>query len=384
MRSLLIWGLVVGAGLSSSISLAAEFLILDFDNTIVELRKERDGAFSTPIRLFRHEHRSTTLQKKLTGPKEIEVSYIDYQNLQKYLATDEYNPGALKRQSTLQDGRVITPGHYYLRLPQSYYRFRPGDDGTNYLLEDFKAAEQRVKESNGKSTFQGPMWDQMVQMLSTEESAQRFGLVTARGHTEAEWREFFEYLQSKGYVAHVPQNYKLIFNVSLPEFDRFDDSRMIHKVNIARRKAGILIDYLIPAIDRMHVGDGLTLDANTGKTKVAQHYLAFGDDQQTTVEAVFDEFQKATQSRRFPIKFGVFNAGNATEIKATNRPVFTIFREDGSIRRAHFGETFGPPGCEKAMKKERARKRAEKRAQHQKGKQARRSSPKNTRKGESQ
>ncbi|MBY0369369.1 hypothetical protein K2X33_01700, partial [bacterium] len=52
-------------------------------------------------------------------------------------------------------------------------------------------------------------------------------------------------------------------------------------------------------------------------------------------------FQKFAQNKTVRVKFGVFNMGNATEIRATRRPQYAIIKSDGTFRHATAEELKG-------------------------------------------
>lgn len=308
---------------------AATIVMSDFDNTIVETREAQDGTFQTPFVLFRIEQRATTLQDAPRGPAEIHLSPIEFHRNRAYFGKGSGQPGALNRKIELQDGTVVNPGLYYVRNPESFRHFFSTDDRNN-PLEDLKAAQSRDAEGKWK----GPFWETMVKILANPESARTFGLITARGHTEKDWVEFFEYLKKTGEIENLP-NFRLFHNVSLADYDQFSLTW-----NTAQQKVGVMRE-MVQHLGRTPVTDErLSPD---GKTREPYHYLIFVDDNQETLDAAIRVFQQYAQNKTVRVKFGVFNTGNRTEVTASRRPQYAIIKSDGTFRHATPEEILGEP-----------------------------------------
>lgn len=306
---------------------AVSLVFSDFDNTLVETRESAGGTFETKFVLFRSEQRATTLQDVPTGPKEIELTPIEFHRNLAYFAKGPGTPGALNREIKLKDGTKVMPGLYYMRNPESFKYFFSTPERNN-VLEDLKDAEKRDPEGHWKAGF----WDTMVQYLNHPESARWFGMITARGHDQKDWVEFFEYLKAQGYIKHLP-NFRLFHNVSRAEYDQFSLSW-----KNSEQKKGVLqqvvqhLATVAPTESRL---------APDGKHEEPMHFVTFADDNQDTLEAVLRMFQQYAQNKTVRIKFGIFNMGTQTEITATRRPQFAIIKSDGTFRHATDAEKLG-------------------------------------------
>ncbi len=322
---------------------ARTFLLLDADDTIFESRIERGGVFSTPIRVFRVDERTNTLQPIARGPETVDLSAQDYERLQFLLTREDGIPGS-QQSFKLESGATIIPAEYRLIAPQSYIFFNEGMDGTNHLLARFKLAEKQASAEEGK-TFKGPLWDLMISCLNDADCAPGFGVVTARGHSRAEWAEFFQYLKDHGYIKYLPDE-RLIHNVARPEYDRFGRS-------ITSRKLGLVSEYATLLERSPYSANDLRLNA-TGDSTALSHYLVYGDDHTDIVEGMTERFRSLAMARRGPytVKFGIVLGGNAKEVRDTGRPQFAIVQPSGTFRGAELSEMFGfkQRSCAGAMK----------------------------------
>jgi hypothetical protein len=315
----------------SSLS-AATIILADFDGSVVEYRPQYQGTFHSHFKLFRIDYRATTLQPIPTGPATIDVSHADMEALENLIGTGNNHPGTLNRTVTLESGETIVPGTYYIRDPDTFERYLEAPAGQNYLLEDFKEAEKLAKQ--GKGTFKGPYWDHMVAILSTPETAQTFGIITARGHSQNEWRQLFEYWLRKGYIKNLP-NFDLIYGVSRREFDRFS-----LKGKIAVQKTGIL-EQVALKLGRVPLDKTDRRLMPNGQDTAEMHSLIFVEDTQLSVELAFKKFRALSQSKLVPVKFAIFNAGEPHEIKDSDRGPFIVITDEGSWRPASIFEQVG-------------------------------------------
>lgn len=307
-------------------------ILSDFDDTIVETRESRGGAFRTKFKLFRINHRATSLQREPEGDEVVEVSPIDLHRIRPYLGKGNLEPGNFPREQKLENGKVIRPGEYMLRVPDSFEYFLAAPPGKNYLLADFKEAEA----SDAGGNWKGPFWENMVEILDRPETAATFGIITARGHSREEWGEFFKYLKKQGYIKYLP-NLDLIHSISRPEYDQFGIDHQIHQ-----RKQQLL-DEVVASLAAVRLTEADDrLDPNA-KGNERLHYLVFADNDSATIEAVTRSFQNAARSMRVPVKLGVFNYGTKSEVIATQRPPLAIVQSDGTFRHATQAEQFGEP-----------------------------------------
>lgn len=331
-RKWLLGFLMLGA--SSSGVWAETIVLFDFDGVIVETRADRlEGAvgFPTRFKLFRNFKRATPLQPVPEGPEVVWATAAELEAMQFDLSRGDGKPGSLSKEFQLSSGVKIIPGEYHLRTPDSYEEFHEGRGGRNHLLEAFQLAEKT--DPSGK-TWKGPAWESMVMLLSTVETARTFGLLSARGHSRDEWAQFFFYLKKKGYIKFLPEM-DHVFSVSRPEFDRFDTH-----YNSVHQKRNLLEQFSLQLARKPLTHLDLRKDSE-GRGYQESHYLIFVDDRPEIIEAVAHLFRTLATGRIVPVKFGLFNAGTAEEVKALGRPQFTIVTSYGQYRPALPDEIFG-------------------------------------------
>ncbi len=328
----LLFGLHLGTALGETVWL------VDFDQTLVESRREFGGNFRTAYRLFRIDQRANTLQDVASGPRHIDVNPIDYHRIEKDLGRGQGKPGRF-RKVKLEDGTTFIAGEYMLRNPDSFIFYGVHqDEPRNYLLEDFKAAEK----STGR--FQGELWSLMQYALSNKHSSQHFGVITARGHTKKHWMDFFRYLKNKKgksgkhtpYINYLP-NPTYIHNTSHPDYDQFDLDW-----DKAKQKIGVL-ERTIRDLGRVPVSDSDVRLHPDGKIHEKFHTLVYADDNQASLEAAVDLFRQYIWAGVYPIKFIVINTGLKTEIRQTQRPQYAVMKLDGTFRQASYLERLGEP-----------------------------------------
>lgn len=281
----------------------------DYDGTTVEHRQSQGGTHSTTHVLFRVQEGGIHLLAGIQpGPETIEVSQQDFHRLLPYLAKGHGQPGAINRNSTLDDGRVIQPGLYFMRIPETFKYFRESrEPGRNYLLEDFKRAE--AKSANGE--FKGRFWEIMRAWCSTKENAERFAILTARGHSDAEWKALFEYWIAKGYINHAPGR---VINLSRPEYDRYGPAG-----DMPERKSNFLVE---------QASELARVDLSNGK----RHTIIVAEDEQRNLERIATRLSALSNSGRFPIEFVLGNAGLRSEIQRSIRPELAVIRPEGSFK----------------------------------------------------
>ena len=295
---------------------------IDYDGTTVENRQSQGGTHSTTHVLFRVQEAGMHLLAGVTpGPETLEVSQQDYHKIEQYLAKGHGQPGAINRNATLEDGRVIQPGLYFPRFPETFKYFRESrESGRNYLLEDFKKAE--AKSPNGE--FKGRFWEVFAAWCQTKETAERFTILTARGHSDAEWKQLFDYMIERGHIKHAPGR---VINLSRPEFDRLGLPS-----DMPERKANFLSEQAAEL-------------ARVDLPKGVNHSMVIADDEQRNLERITARLSSLANSGRYPIEFLVGNAGLRTEIRASIRPELAILRPEGSFKPAqmeHFIPTPNP------------------------------------------
>ena len=330
---------------------AVELFFFDYDGTIVRPNKtdrNASGIYDSKIVLFRLENRPNLYIDIENEERVIEVSSHDLKhkltrineetNLEEsLLAEKDGRLGFSTKRVTLSDGRQIIPGIYRIVVPESFKYYRESPKSRNYLLEDFKKSEELETRKIG--TFKGPFWSQMVNLLSNEESAKQFGLITARGHAIREWKEFFEYLKERGYIKYLP-DFKNIHNINRPEYEKFGmgDGDSI-------RKVGLLKQIIAEMSTRKYKESDLRLHPN-GEEAVRIHSLSFVDDNQKTLELAYDEL-RSLALRQTNVKIILSNAGLDHEVTKSRRPRSFVLTYDGVVRPATDFEIYGEPTHQK-------------------------------------
>lgn len=319
-QSLLALTLVLTFGLKAEAQIRLAYL--DYDGTIVENRQSQGGTHSTTHILFRVQEAGIHLLAGVTpGAESIEVTQQDYHKIEQYLGKGHGQPGAINRHVTLEDGRVIQPGLYFPRFPETFKFFRESrEPGRNFLLEDFKKAE--AKSPNGE--FKGRFWHVLTSWTSSKETAERLTIITARGHSESEWKQLFEYMIQRGHIQHAPGR---VINLSRHEFDRLGLPG-----DMPERKANFLAEQAAEL-------------ARVDLPKGENHMMVIADDEQRNLERITNRLTSLANSGRYPVEFLIGNAGLRSEIRASIRPEFAKLRPEGSIKPAliyHFTPDANP------------------------------------------
>lgn len=325
---------------------AVELFFFDYDGTIVNPKKtsrQNSEIHDTKVVLFRIENRPNLFIDVEDAPRVIEVSAQDLKHKltrineitteeESLLSPKDGRVGSLEK-VTLSDGTVIVPGLYRIIVPESFKYYRESPRGNNYLLNDFKKAE--LLEAQRIGTFKGPFWSHMVNLLSNEESAKQFGIISARGHSLREWKELFSYLQERGHIKHLP-DFKNIHSINRPEYEQYGmgDGDSI-------RKVGLLKQIILDMSKRKYKESDIRLHPN-GQEAVQIHSLSFVDDNQRTLELAYSEL-RALALRQTNVKIIISNAGLDHEVKKSRKPRSYVLTFDGVVRPATDFEIYGEP-----------------------------------------
>ncbi|MBN8555033.1 MAG: hypothetical protein J0L93_06270 [Deltaproteobacteria bacterium] len=315
---------------------AATIILSDLDGTLV--KTEGHSPFGTYYKLYRIDQRVSVLQKPIEGPEVLHISTGDFERYKNHLAKGQGHPGQLISArlkdaidpATKKEISNFIPGDYEIRDPATFEFFKEGRE--NFLLQTLERAYKA--DPSGKS-WKGPFWDQMVKALSTAETAQGFGVLTARGHSKEEWKEFFDFLIKKKFIKFHP-NYDLIFSVGRPEFDKYNTEG-----NVSEKKRAIL-ELISQRLRTVPVLESPRLNSD-GDRQVLSHFLIFAEDNQEFLESAFREMDKHARNRQraSEIKFAIFNAGTDEEVQRTGRPRFSVINNSGLARRVTAEEFLG-------------------------------------------
>lgn len=293
----------------------------DYDGTIVENRKIYDGTHSTTHVLFHiQEAGSHHIAGISRGPETLEVSQQDYHRMIDSLGEGQGKPGAINLTITLEDGRQVRPGMYFPMFPDTFKYFRESlDPSRNYLLEDFIRAE----EKSPKGEFRGRFWDVFTSWCEKEDSAKRFTIFTARGHSQKEWNELFDYMIKKGYIKFPPGR---VVNLSRKEYDKYGAPG-----DMPTRKAN-------------YIGEQIQLISRIDLPQGRQHVVVLADDEKRNVDKIAEKLESLAFSGRYPVRMLIGNAGLRTEIRESRRPEFAVIEPGSSFRpvdRSFFFPKFG-------------------------------------------
>jgi len=321
-------------GLVGGFQLQAKTIVLsDFDDSIVEGRPHRGGLFHTNFVLYRIDVRANTLQELQTTPYEVLVTGAELFEIRNMLGRGNGRPGMLNTKVRLRTGVEIVPGNYYLRSPESY-RFHRSDDGVNYLLEDFKAAEAS-EAAGAKGTWKGQYWDSMVELLKDPETAKSFGVLSSRGQSREHWEEFFNYLRARGYIENRP-NLDMVHNVFL---HRYDGLSLTH--DAVEQKVRI-VEKTAKALSRVPLDQaGQVLHPSGFDTTDSFHTIVVTENDPHVMDRLYERLKLIAQSKIYPVKFVLVNLGTPEEILQSRRPANLVIRSDGGVRPAREEELTG-------------------------------------------
>ncbi len=325
-------------------------ILSDFDGVFIEDRNvydldgklRRRGAFKTRVVLFRQELREHSIQEVPSGPETVEVDWETFTHIRRNGLLAQ-GPRHLGNQiDSLKDieGNEFYPGEYELRQPASYkYYFEADEEGRNYLLEDFKEAE-KLSETRGYD-WRGRHWKAIEKILNHEETARHFGIITARGHSIEEWKEFFRYLKRKGYIKYEP-NYDLFHPISRPDWDLYTT-----ETDFSDRKARIARDTVL-AMRREEPNQShlrVSLDGPDYE-KEPLHTLVLIDDTREMIEAYHRTMRGLVTDRRARTKVVIIDLslpqeefldrshGVTGQIPREKRPRYSVITSTGRYREA--------------------------------------------------
>lgn len=305
---------------SAAFAQTKTIIISDFDGTLTNDRQVDNGTYQTNIVLFRVESQANILTPMAMGPTQVEITSQEFTRLRKYLAPDVSQQVTVHRSANLANGQKIKPGEYYFSPFYSYrYYLEATEPQRNYLLESQIKAEEAARrlEARAGAHWQGKMWPVFADYVANKRTDPNthFMLLTARGHSVAEWLQWGHYLVESGELSP-PQEAralpvvegKFIHNVSRPEYTVFSFMKGRPPQNdITPRKIGYLRQFLI---------DLMRVEPNLGE----RHHVVFADNDQHTVKEAYALFQEFVFGGRLQADFTVINAGGASEIDEMGLP----------------------------------------------------------------
>ena len=282
---------------------SVKWALFDFDGNITNQKPHLGGTFSTAHRIYLVRERSDFLlapSSTASEPDYIDISSGDFHKLEPFFAKSDSLLGPVGRKATLEDGRVIQPGRYTVRIPDTFQFFRESaDPSRNTLLEDFKRAEAEALRKGPPHTFKGPAWDLFLEWCNTPETAKTTRILTARAHSKAETDALNAYWIERGYIRYAPT----WVPIGRPEYDRFGPPG-----DIAARKSN-------------YVGEGLrALERLPRPADGTSHLLVVSEDTQSNVDRIAEVMIEAAQRNNTSIRAVLFNSGLSTEVRQSTRP----------------------------------------------------------------
>ncbi len=199
----------------------------------------------------------------------------------------------------------------------SFRYFRDGDKN-NYFLEDIKLAT----EHEPTNKWQGPEWNDFVDALSHEATAQYTTIITARGHKAESMLAGLIYLKSQGFIKNLPP-VKNLYAVSHPSYKA-------SAANPAAIKAKVM-EKLLDSFEAKGVIKELDIVLNQdGTGKAALHLWDFSDDDYGNFSKALEQLSIGVKKGRWPhIKITLYYTGKkATGIAAHA----VVIKSDGTTR----------------------------------------------------
>lgn len=198
--------------------------VLDFDGTITN-DSEENSAWRSDWYLVRIDKLHTALQPmgainargeleiSLRGqayvlPQYLPLSYREVNQHRTHFGKGDRLLGTLSPYALAPDllgeGRpsVFIPGYYRISEDVSFWRYRPGRLGANYLLEDAINAKAREDQSKGRLEWRGRAFPLLQAALSSPETVGNLIVNTVRGNSDSEFNAFFDWLKDNGEIAH--------------------------------------------------------------------------------------------------------------------------------------------------------------------------------------
>ena len=328
----------------------AELYIFDWDGTVVEDRNVYKGAHQVPFVLFRINYKGTAYQPDILGPDEIEISYNDYERLTRgtydpitrehidplLLARGEGKLGSIQ-EFTLEDGRKIIPGFYYLDPTDSYRYFRESKD-VNYYDYFFQKAYKAHKKSKGEMSIKGEAFDLYYKLINNPETINSVYVLTARAHSQAEvfaklkndrdQRKLIAKTVSDDELRSLAQRHYMLMR---PEFLHYHNRMGVP--SLSALKAGVISDLAL-ALLRSHPTKYVERLHPNGEFFSKGVNLVLLEDRYENLKAMHESLQDIVNRHYGLLKVTVHNAGRPEDIELLEKPktyVMTAYNHEREL-----------------------------------------------------
>lgn len=322
---------------------AKKRFLVDFDGTLVNDHAPEPG-WRTYWTLKRIEQLHSSMQpnpsasvttgsEPLLSPTTIDVSFAEYSRLAKLIGKGEgmlgdLNPVTLDKDPAHPNrpSRII-PGYYRISPDISYSRFRPGVDGTNWMLSDYKDAKSRAKNSQGKQTWQGRAFP-LLQVAAPDE----FVLFSARGHTLEEFHALLAAFQKDGLLPR-KQAFK-----PRAHFLNDSDAIVFGRTLTDKKVQAVLAEAQQLLFGPFETHEELVTDEYEARKGVKRpmHLLLVAEDDPRFTVAISSALEVLSQDLHYSqkIKFVLFHTGDAAEVASGRWPFRVTVFDRGFGREA--------------------------------------------------
>ncbi len=309
--------------------------LVDFDGTTVNDHPPEPG-WRTYWTLKRIDQLHSSMQpnptklitqsgESIESPPTLDISFAEYRRLAPLLGKGEGLVGDLNSVELDPDTqhpnrpKKIIPGYYRVSSDISYAHFRPGIDGTNWLLRDYEAAKARQTESKGKQTWQGPAFP-LLQAAAADE----FILFSARGHELGEFHALLAQMQKDGYLPQKGEFKPRAHFLADPSAIVFGRDLGPKKVQAVLAEAQQLLNG--PFTPHQELVTDI-FQAKQGTQKPLHVLIVAEDDPRFTV-AISNALENLSMDLHYAqnMKFVLFHTGDAAEVASGRWPYrWTVF-----------------------------------------------------------
>jgi hypothetical protein len=343
--------------------------VIDVDGTITRDRGQ-NAAWRTDWILKRIDSMHTMMQPNPLRPKELQaqiisspeligVSYNEFRAMERLLGKGEGQLGDLRpfklEPDPLMPNRpaYLVPGFYRISPDITFQNYRPGSDGVNPLLRDYKLAVERSRIMTDKK-WQGPGFPIFQAGMSDPKNLVDVVLFTARYHTDQEFAEWIDAMRDDGFInasSSVDENGRTqrprFLSLNEPESLLFGKSVSDRKQNVPAAVASQLLH--APGVKHLELVTD-EYGARKGYTQL-MHTIIVAEDDSRHIERIRKVMENLSSDMwyRTRIKFVLFNAGSDEEVRNAAIPNrWTVF--DRGFNRAALPREIKlwttPAGCE--------------------------------------